>query len=210
MKAVFVVDVHASDDALEWILKAGGRYDAILVGGDLARDGSQQPVGDFLRGALSCGPPVFFVQGNADSPGTEVPMGVISLHGKRSTLGGHTIGGLGGSSPTPFRTPFELVDEHAEKVLSGIGPVDILLSHCPPAGTRCDRVSSGHVGSVPVRKYVETMRPVLVLSGHAHEGRAIDNLGGTTVVNPGPLMQGNYAEVMLGGVLSVELKSGFA
>jgi hypothetical protein len=60
---------------------------------------------------------------------------------------------------------------------------------------------------VPVRNYVETRTPMLVLSGHVHESRGVDNIGGTTVVNPGPLMEGNYAEVTLKGVLSVELKA---
>jgi len=34
----------------------------------------------------------------------------------------------------------------------------------------------------------------------------VDNVHGTTIVNPGPLKDGNYAEVGLNGIISVELK----
>lgn len=207
MKVLFVTDVHTDEDALRWVQKVGMRYDAIIVGGDLARGGSMDFVGRFLRAALEPGRQVIFVHGNADLPDVELPSGVVALHGKTARLGNYTLGGLGGSNPTPFGTPFELSDEEAVKVLAGLGRVDILVSHCPPSGTKCDKVAAGHVGSVPVRRYVESKRPLLVLSGHAHEARGVDNLGGTTVVNAGPLMQGNYAEVTLDGVVSVELKA---
>ncbi len=151
---------------------------------------------------------VFFVPGNADAPGSEVPEGVIQLHGSTSAIGRCTIGGLGGSNATPSKTPFELPDGEAREILSAAGRVDILVSHCPPLNTRCDRVGSAHIGSLPVREYVVREHPALVLSGHAHDSRAIDRLGDSTLVNPGPLMNGDYAEVDLSGVISVELKSG--
>jgi Icc-related predicted phosphoesterase len=99
-------------------------------------------------------------------------------------------------------------DEEARLVLKRLGRVDILVSHCPPVRTKCDRAPVvGHVGSVPVREYVEREKPALVLSGHVHQSRAVDNIGGTTVVNAGPLMEGKFAEVHLDGVVSVELKA---
>jgi Icc-related predicted phosphoesterase len=207
VKALFFTDVHASEGALKWVQTRGRDFDAIMIGGDLASGGSQGFVGRFLTAALSSNGRVLFVQGNADSPDTPLPDEVVSLHGKSTRLGKYTVGGLGGSTPTPFNTPFELKDEVAERILADLGRVDVLLSHCPPHGTKCDKASSGHVGSLPVRRYVERERPLLVLSGHAHEARSMDNLGGTTIVNAGPLMEGKFAEVSLDGVVSVELKA---
>lgn len=207
MKVLFVVDVHTSKPALEWVGRRGGDYDAIVVGGDLARGGSQDFVGEFLGVVASTGRTAFFVPGNADSPQAQVPARVLPLHGRTGTLGKYTIGGLGGSIQTPFHTVFELADGDATSILSRLGRLDILVSHCPPLNTKCDRAGGVHIGSAPVREYVTRERPSLVLSGHAHDSRGIDKLGDTTVVNPGPLMQGNYAEVSLDGPISVELKS---
>jgi len=122
-------------------------------------------------------------------------------------LGKYSIGGLGGSGPTPFNGPFEMSDDDARAELAKLGHVDILVSHSPPLRTKCDCARSGHIGSLPVREYVEREGPSIVLSGHVHEGRSVDHLGGSTIVNPGPLMAGNYAELLLDGIISVELKT---
>lgn len=208
MKVLFLTDVHDSRRAVEWVQRAGKNCSAIIVGGDLARGGGTQAfVHEFLRSALSTGQTVFYVPGNADSPEADVPEGVVLLHGRVAKLGAYTVGGLGGSNATPFKTPFELPDEDARSILSKLGRVDVLVSHCPPFDTMCDWAEKTHIGSVPVREYVEREQPMLVLSGHAHKSRAIDKVGGTTIVNAGPLMEGNYAEVTLSGGISVELKS---
>ncbi len=149
----------------------------------------------------------FFVQGNWDAPETRMLQGVVALHGRAGKLRMHSIGGLGGSNPAPFRGPFEMSDEEARSVLDRIRYVDILTSHSPPGRAKCDRAHTEEIGSVPVREYVEREKRQLVLSGHVHESRAIDRLGGSTVVNPGAFKEGNFAEVSLHGMVSVELKT---
>ncbi len=206
MKVLFLSDVHASEEALAWVARRGKDYDTIVVGGDLSKGDSGEFATRFLDGALSTGRRVIFVHGNADRREMAVPEGVESLHGAASKLGRFSVGGLGGSNLTPFGTPFEMDDGSARSVLDRLGHVDILVSHCPPVRTKCDRARAGHVGSAPVREYVEQEKPVLVLSGHVHESRAVDNVGGTTVVNAGPLADGCFAEVGLDGVVTVELK----
>lgn len=203
-----MVDAHGSASALDWIGEKGREYSGIIVGGDLGRSGSEGYASEFLAAALSTCSSVFYIPGNADAPEAEVPKGVTRLHGERATMGGFSVGGLGGSNPTPFRTRFELGDEEARLILSRLGDLDILVSHSPPFDTNCDRAGEKHVGSVPVKEYVVEHGPRLVLCGHAHESKAVDHLGRTVVVNPGPLMQGNFAEVDLGKEIRVELKSG--
>lgn len=123
-------------------------------------------------------------------------------------LGDRVIGGLGGSNITPFGTPFELDDAEAAAMLSSLGPLDILVSHCPPFGTRCDLTDSGrHIGSEAVRRYVSSSPPKLVLCGHVHESSAQDSLGGAKIANPGPLMAGKYAVVEISETIGVEFKS---
>ena len=187
--------------------KRAADYDSVIVGGDLAKGGSERFMGEFLSAAGSGGSEVLFVHGNWDPPDAVVPDGTVALHGKTMMLGKYSVGGLGGSGPTPFNAPFEMTDSEARAILGRMGHVDILVSHSPPLRTKCDRATSGHIGSLPVREYVEREGPGIVLSGHVHEGRSVDRLGRSTVVNPGALLAGNYAELRLDGVISVELKT---
>jgi Icc-related predicted phosphoesterase len=208
MNVLFVTDVHMSESALAWSRDAAARYDAVIVGGDLEMGGRSGFAARFLGELLSSARAVYYVPGNADAPDIEIPDGVVKLHGRRERIDRMTIGGLGGSNVTGMNTTFELQDSEARSILSSLGRVDILVSHCPPAKTKCDMAGGRHIGSLPVREYIEREDPAVVLSGHAHESRAIDRLGGTTVVNPGPLMEGKYAVLNLGAIVSVELKSG--
>jgi len=208
MNVLFVTDVHMSESALAWSRDAAARYDAVIVGGDLEMGGRSGFAARFLGELLSSARAVYYVPGNADAPDIEIPDGVVKLHGRRKRIDRMTIGGLGGSNVTGMNTTFELQDSEARSILSSLGRVDILVSHCPPAKTKCDMAGGRHIGSLPVREYIEREDPAVVLSGHAHESRAIDRLGGTTVVNPGPLMEGKYAVLNLGAIVSVELKSG--
>jgi uncharacterized protein len=62
----------------------------------------------------------------------------------------------------------------------------VLLTHGPPANTKIDKLDFGHVGCRSVRKFIDEMNPVLVLSGHLHENFDIkDDVNGTIVANPG-------------------------
>jgi Icc-related predicted phosphoesterase len=82
----------------------------------------------------------------------------------------------------------------------------VLVSHSPPKNTRLDMVWSGeHVGSIAVRNFIEKFKPALVISGHVHEARGIDSVGETTLVNTGPALAGNYAEIRLEDKVTVSL-----
>jgi len=44
-----------------------------------------------------------------------------------------------------------------------------------------------------VRAFIEETKPLIRFTGHIHEGRGIDALGPTRIVNPGPLGYGGHA-----------------
>ena len=136
--------------------------------------------------------PVLVVLGNHDNPDAR------ALHGISITASGLVVGGVGGSLPTGSPFPFQLEERDYESILRGLGHVDVLVVHQPPFDTKCDIAwGGGHAGSKAVRAYVDRERPRLVLTGHIHESPAIDHLGGTTILNPGPFFMGNYGEVEL-------------
>jgi uncharacterized protein len=71
-----------------------------------------------------------------------------------------------------------------------------MICHTPPYDTRLDRLVNGTpVGSPAVRRFIETRRPDVAVVGHIHEGRGIDTVGDTVVVNPGAFREGGYVVI---------------
>jgi Icc-related predicted phosphoesterase len=91
----------------------------------------------------------------------------------------------------------------------------IVIAHNPPKDTKLDMIPNGiHVGSPLIRAFIDSKKPLLVVSGHIHESAAIDTIGPTTLVNPGALADGRYAVAEITGgsgkpfaVASIELKT---
>ena len=67
-------------------------------------------------------------------------------------------------------------------------------------GLNDDLASKGmHVGSGSVRSLVEEFQPLFCLCGHIHEGRGLDSIGDTQIINPGPFKEGWYAVIDIAG-----------
>jgi Icc-related predicted phosphoesterase len=75
------------------------------------------------------------------------------LHGEVAEIDDVTFFGLGGGVPvTPWEWSFDLTEQHAERMLTGLPPGAVLLVHSPPSGHMmadsaarrcCARSSSG-------------------------------------------------------------------
>lgn len=200
MRILQVTDVHGSPRALEqsrWALREH-EPDLFLVTGDVTNFGPLAFARTFLEGRPV---PTYAIPGNCD-PRAIVPLLEelgVSLHGRRVEVGGELLVGFGGSNPTPFGTPFELREGEIE---AGLEPLlaegAILVTHAPPYGTLDVVPGAGHVGSRALRRLVDRYAPKLVLCGHIHEGRGVEE-GATTVVNAGPAMDGYAALVEVDG-----------
>ena len=138
----------------------------------------------------------------------------ISLHGEGRRLGDLGVFGCGGSNPTPMDTPTEFSEEEILATLErghaavADTPRRLMVCHTPPFATRLDRLMNGApVGSPAVRAFIMERRPDVAVVGHIHEGRGVERLGDTTVVNAGALRDGGYAVVTDDGArLEVELR----
>ena len=203
MKLLLISDLHGNLDVLDRMDGAFKEADAVLFAGDFAKFGEAATALPALEKLCSKHDSIYAVVGNCDEPSflEELEKRDISVERMLSSHDGLTIVGSGGGSRFTGTTPFERTDEEllsdfslvTEQEAEGWGSL-VAIMHNPPKDTKCDMVASGaHVGSPLLRKFIEDYQPLAVVTGHIHESVGVDRIGGTTVVNPGPLADGCYA-----------------
>jgi Predicted phosphoesterases, related to the Icc protein len=134
------------------------------------------------------------------------------------------IAGLSYANTTPWNAPRDVPEEKLIEIINsmlksaGFGESEktqeiIFAFHPPPFDTILDlapkvradftyaRVGGQrdfiHVGSIAVRKAIESYKPLLSLHGHIHESKGVDKVGNTLSINPGS----EYSEGILHGAL---------
>jgi len=214
LRLLACADFHGSRKAVEKAsdLALKEETDLIVVAGDIANN-SLQKATEYLGILKETNLPILFVPGNLDpkslSDWHDAP--VNSIHGRTYKYQSFVFLGLGGASRGPFYTPFEYDESEAASILDEAyrnvkeGRL-ILVSHCPPKDTSLDRTFSGvHAGSLSVRRFIEKAQPILVICAHIHEGRGVDQIGKTRLVNTGAAFHDYYARLRLNEELEIDL-----
>lgn len=214
MRIAYVVDVHDRFDAVGRAVDRTGAVDVLVVGGDITTFGTPDDAERAIDLWRPLAPRLLALAGNCDSPAIDarlVELGV-SIDGRGVAVDDVGFFGVSAAPHSPLHTPYELPDDElGRRAEAGVADVAaarvrIFCPHAPPFGTACDRLRSGtHVGSPALRELIERERPDLALCGHIHEARAIDELGPTPVVNPGPVASGHFALVEVTETVSVTL-----
>jgi Icc-related predicted phosphoesterase len=211
MSILYLCDLHGRNRGLDRLLTAT-EPDLVLVGGDITHNGGGDEARAVLQPIVAAGVSLLAVPGNMDRP--EVADALddlgVSIHGRgraatlpraAGELARIGVLGVGGSTPTPFGTPFELSEQQVAALLEAAWPAVrdcapvVLVAHPPPFGTRLDRAGATHVGSRAVRAFVAQHALAVSLSGHIHESVGQQRLAGTLCVNPGAFRSGRYATV---------------
>jgi hypothetical protein len=219
VKLVALADLHGDRSALGDLDPVLRWADVLLLVGDITHFGSAARAQELLGYLTALGKPVLAVAGNCDPPDIDRLLTTmhINLHGRRHTLPHLDLVGLGGALPGPRPTPFVLPAAEQQRLLARSalagrpGCATVLVSHEPPYDTQADRAHDGtHVGSRAVREYVARQQTALCLCGHIHESAAVDCLGDTVVLNPGPARDRRYAWAVFAAarLLSFGLGSG--
>ena len=165
--------------------------------------------------------PVYYIPGNADESEKHIKkinkekglkikpledriknLGIQNIDKKILKIGDLKFAGLGYFVATNWLEEFlgtkkhrtleeESGEKEAEKFISGLGEVDILLCHNPPYGY-LDLVNSPivpenwnkkHAGSKLVLDYILKKQPKYAVFGHIHEARGEVSLGPTRLIN---------------------------
>lgn len=217
MRIAYVVDVHDRFDAVPAAMREIGAVDLLLVGGDITTGGTPDDAAHAIDGWRGLAPQLLAVSGNMDSPAIDARLAElgVSIDGRGVVVGDVGVFGVSAAPKSPLRTPYELDDAELERRMeAGLaavtgGRVKIFCPHAPPKDTACDLLRSGeHVGSTAIRAFVERAQPDLVLCGHIHESRGMDEIGGSRIVNPGPVGVGHYALIEVDGEVGVSLDQG--
>jgi Icc-related predicted phosphoesterase len=191
-------DLHGSREVLKALKEISQGADLIVVSGDVTNFGDSSYFNEFMLAVSETGIRSLYVPGNNDLPTFTLPKGVEPLDCKKVNVSGLVFGGLGGSNPTPFKTPYEISEEEASRRLGELGKVDVLVCHTPPFDTPADRLAGGgHAGSRAVKEYLLRSRPRLLLCGHIHEAVSKFYLHETLVVNPGGAIQRRYSRIKI-------------
>jgi uncharacterized protein len=210
----YVVDVHDRFEAVPAAIGEIGAIDLLIVGGDITTGGSRDDAQAAIEQWRPLAPRLLALAGNMDSPAIDARLADlgVSLDARGVVFGDVGVCGVSAAPISPLRTPYELADDELERRVEGAFAavadcrVRIFCPHAPPEGTACDKLGDGrHVGSVVVRRAIEREQPDLVLCGHIHEARGVDELGRTQIVNPGPVAARHYAVVDVEDELSVRL-----
>lgn len=213
MKLLCLTDLHGNASALQRILEDAGDTDRFLLGGDITHFGTPDAAEALVSRARRAGHDVLAVAGNCDSP--EIDQRLAELDAGLFSRGviRDGVGFFGVSAMPPWTDRmYELTEEQIAKALvTGQFQVAkatryVVLSHCPPRNTRLDLTHHGeHVGSTSLRSFIERFQPALVVCGHIHEARGVEDIGDTRVVNCGTARDGHYALIELDHQIDVQL-----
>jgi len=214
MKFLCLTDLHDNSAAMRRILADAGAVDSILLGGDITNFGSPDDARRVVEQLQADGTPLLAIGGNCDSAQIDQrldELGVL-LHGRGVIVEGIGIQGL--SAIPPWRPKMYQFSEEqlAQALQSGYAQIagadhHVILAHVPPHGCKVDRTYFlQHVGSRALRQFIEQTQPALVICGHVHEARGIDQLGRTRVVNCGAASSGYYAMAEVSDTVQVEIR----
>ena len=217
MKFLVLSDLHANNSILDKMNEQFSKADGVIFAGDFAECFKPETGKAALEALCTKHDSIFAVLGNCDEPEFIEELEEQDICIERSLVfhEGLAFAGSGGGTYFTGKTANE---REENDILSDFNIVEnsvkdtgdaslwkslILVSHNPPKDTKCDAVNAElHAGSQLFTDFIKENQPLAVICGHIHEGRAIDKIGETVVINPGTLLESNYAW------LEVEKKDG--
>ncbi|MGQ9818166.1 MAG: metallophosphoesterase [bacterium] len=191
MKIIALSDIHGRTGYDKKTIDILSGADLIIIAGDITNFGGKNDAGVVLDEIMELNQNVLAIPGNCDRPDVIDLLKAkgVNLHGEIREFRDILFFGVGGSGLTPFNTPQEYSDDEFEAILNRYKKdkyLNIFVSHSPPYKTKVDKTLMGiHAGSKKVREFIERYQPQICICGHIHEARNIDQIGKTTIVNPG-------------------------
>lgn len=204
MRILAFADIHSSNRGLRTVRELSEKYEPELtvIAGDVTTFGPVEFVQQLL---LSTRSKTLFVPGNCDIPAVAALFSssqAINIHLKKEIVNEIPFVGIGGwIAPPAVSEDYGIrpVDA-AEQVSPLVNRETVLVTHVPPYG-HMDAVPTPieavleHIGDPELKMLIERKHPSMVISGHVHESRGVEEADGTLFVNPGPAKNGYGAVI---------------
>lgn len=204
MKIISFGDIHEDISNLGPLKNELETADVIIISGDLTNYNGKKEAEKVIEGIMKYNKNILAQFGNLDQSDVNdyLTEKGINLHRNGYIKDGIGIFGVGGSNPTPFKTPTEFSEKEIETfLLEGYEKVrdskfKILVPHVSPHDTKIDTIKGGaHVGSQSVRDFILKYKPDISVSGHIHEAKGADKIGNTMIFNAGMFREGGYIKI---------------
>ncbi|PIU63027.1 hypothetical protein COX58_03550 [archaeon CG_4_10_14_0_2_um_filter_Archaea_38_6] len=191
MKVLFFSDAHADKKSIKKVIEKSRNADLLVCAGDLSM--MEEGFGEMLEELKKVNKKILIIPGNNETPdfmdeGIDDYENIISIEDEIYQDMNIKFLGIGGSTITPFNTPYELSEGEFRKKLSKYdNTITVLVTHSPAKDTKLDKTSTGlHVGSSAIREWVEENQPKLHCCGHVHENAGKEEMIKNTLsFNPG-------------------------
>jgi len=205
MNLLVFSDIHGNFEKVEKIGEELKKSDAIIIAGDITHFDHKEKAEEIIKAFAVYNNKILAVSGNCDYPDVEniLVSNDWSIHRKIKNINGYSFFGIGGSLPCPVKTPNEYSEDQFNSFIQELKNQlqteshKILITHQPPLNTNVDKINAKNVGSLSIRKLIEEVQPLLVISGHIHEAQGTDEIGNTKIINPGAFKDGNYVFIKL-------------
>lgn len=214
MKFLVITDIHGNVESLDKLDGEFKNCDAVLFAGDFCECFKTETSRPVLDALVKKHDEIYAVLGNCDEPEFIEELEDAGINAERvlNYTDGIAIVGSGGGSKFTGKTPNEREENDLiadfdilnQEEFQGDYSNLIIISHNPPKAEKVDSFAPGmHAGSEKFRELIDEKKPLAVVTGHIHEGAAIEKIGETTVINAGSLGEnGSY------GILEVEKTDG--
>ena len=189
MKFLTFVDLHEDKKSLKALVNRAKEddIDFIVCAGDITMFG--RGLRYTLKQFNDLGKKFYVIPGNHESDRmlNEVVGDyeyVINFHEKVFKVDKYVFMGYGGGG-------FALEDPQFRKVSREWyskyqDDKTVLVTHGPPYGCKLDFLEKRHVGNKDYRKFIERIKPRLVICGHLHENANLQEvIGKTKAIHPG-------------------------
>jgi Icc-related predicted phosphoesterase len=206
VKLFAISDIHGATEPIIEAAPLIRKADWVVIAGDITRTKTREEAAAVIACLEQYTTRILAVHGNWDRVEVNdfLEEKGYSLHGRGRMVEGVGFFGLGGSSPTPFKTATEYTEQEIALLLRTgyeqvreASPV-VLISHVPPLGIR-DRSFLGlRGGSQSVKAFLEVNPVDLCLCGHIHEAAGIERFQNTLVANSGSFKKGRYLSIEIG------------
>lgn len=206
MRILAISDVHGDLARTKRLVKMMDSInpDLVVLAGDITQFGPRDSANKILKELQSSKKQILAIVGNNDTEEVRAELESMGIDMHNKALEVESVGFVGFQGPSALRLGGLQVLNYdpVHYKLKDLRNCEqrVMISHIPPSDTSVDVLFTGqHVGSDFLRDTIESEQPDLLICGHIHEAKGVDNIGNTKIVNTGALCEGYAALIKLNG-----------